>query len=143
MHIGIIFGIAAAISLGVWTVFHQQASQHINSLFAAIIIGLVEVIVGILILLPFLSKSKPLISDPRGIIFVVLAGIAALAIVFFVLRAYSSGVPVSIIGPIVIGGSIAIAAVIGLFLGESITFIKIVGLLFTIAGAAILATLSK
>ncbi|MEA2097478.1 MAG: hypothetical protein U9P70_00120 [Patescibacteria group bacterium] len=73
----------------------------------------------------------------------VLAGVCALAIDYFALKAYGSGLAISVAGPIIIGGSIAVAVLIGFFLGESITAVKIIGLLFVIVGSGILAIVSK
>ncbi|MEK6918680.1 MAG: EamA family transporter [Nanoarchaeota archaeon] len=135
---GIVFAIIAAIAFGIWTVFHQQASSHINYLFGAIVVSLTAVVLGILFLAPQ-YKSVTLYSNPKGILFAVLAGACALAIDYFILKAYNSGTAVSIVGPIVIGGSIAIASAIGFFLGESVTPMKIVGLLLVIVGSGILS----
>ncbi len=142
MNPGIIFAITAAIAFGIWTVFHQQASDKINYLFGAIVISLTAAVLGFFLLLPKI-KTTTLFSNPKGILFAVLAGICALAIDYFVLKAYNSGLAISVVGPIVIGGSIAIAATIGFFLGESITVWKILGLLLVAVGSAILAALSK
>ena len=138
MYEGIIFAIIAAIAFGIWTVFHQQASNHINNLFGAIIVSFTAVIVGLLFLLPKI-KSTVLYTNPKGLIFAMLAGVCALAIDFFALRAYGSGLQISVGGPIIIGGSIAIAAFIGFFLGESVTLMKVLGLVLVLAGSAILA----
>ena len=129
MEPGIIFAIIAAIAFGLWTVLHQQAADKIHYLFGAILISFTAVIVGLLFLLPKI-KTTTLFSNPKGIIFAIGAGVCALAIDYFVLKAYGSGLAVSIAGPIIIGGSIAFAVTIGFFLGESITVIKIIGLLF-------------
>jgi len=59
------------------------------------------------------------------------------------LKAYGSGLAVSIWGPIIIGGSIAVAAVIGFFMGESVTVSKLSGLALVILGSAILAASVK
>jgi uncharacterized membrane protein len=142
MQTGIIFAILAALAFGLWTVFHQQASNLINNLFGAIIVSLTAVILGLLILLPKI-KSTTLYSNPKGIIFAILAGICALGIDYFALKAYSSGLHVSVAGPIIIGGSIAVASCIGFFLGDSITLIKIAGLILIITGSGILAAFSK
>jgi len=142
MSSGIIFAIIAAVSFGVWTVFHQQASENINSLLGAIIVSLTAVIIGIILLWPKFDLAIAG-AKPKGIIFAVLAGICALAIDFFALKAYSSGLTVSVGGPIIIAGSIAIASVIGFFLGESVTILKITGLVLIIAGSAILTGFSK
>lgn len=140
MNPGIIFAIIAAIAFGIWTVFHQQASDKINYLFGAIIISLTAVVLGLILLLPNI-KTTTLFSNPKGILFAILAGICALAIDYFVLKAYHSGLAVSVVGPIVIGGSVAVAATIGFFLGESITAMKIVALLLVVVGSGILAAI--
>ncbi len=141
MNPGIFFAIIAAIAFGVWTVFHQQAADKINYLVGAIIVSLTAAILGFLILLPKI-KSTTLFSNPKGILFAALAGVCALAIDYFALKAYGSGLAVSVAGPIIIGGSIAIAALIGFFLGESITLMKVLGLLFVIIGSGILAAVN-
>ncbi|MBU1037088.1 EamA family transporter [Patescibacteria group bacterium] len=142
MNPGIIFAIIAATAFGAWTVLHQQAANKINYLFGAIIISLTAAILGLMFLLPRI-KTTTLFSNPKGILFAVLAGACALVIDYFALKAYGSGLTISIGGPIIIGGSIAIAALIGFFLGESITLIKVLGLLFVIIGSGILTTVSR
>ena len=141
MQPGIIFAIVAAIAFGIWTVFHQQAADKINYLVGAIIVSLTAVVLGLIFLLPKI-KTTTLYSNPKGILFAVLAGVCALAIDYFALKAYGSGLAVSVAGPIIIGGSIAIAAIIGFFLGESLTLMKVLGLLLVIIGSGILAALN-
>lgn len=135
---GIVFAIIAAIAFGAWTVFHQQAADKIDYLVGAIIISLTAVVLGLIILLPRI-KSVTLLSNSKGFMFAVLAGVCALAIDYFALKSYGTGLAVSVAGPIIIGGSIAVAAIIGLFLGESLTLIKLLGLILVIGGASILA----
>jgi uncharacterized membrane protein len=142
MNPAILFAIVAAIAFGLWTVFHDQASDHINFLFGAIVVSLTAVVVGLALLLPKI-KSTTLYTNPKGIIFAVLAGVCALAIDFFALKAYGSGLSVSVGGPIIIAGSVAIAAFIGFFLGESITLMKVLGLLLIIVGSGILSAFSS
>lgn len=79
----------------------------------------------------------------KGIVFVVLAGIAAFFIDFLALSAYSKGLSVSVGGPIIIGGSIALATIIGFFMGDSISLLKIVALILIISGSGILAYFGK
>src|SRR3989344_1171882 len=133
MHPGIIFAVAASIFFGFWTFFHQQASSKIDYLFGAIIISSTAVAAGLLLLLPRI-KSTVLFTNPKGILFAVLSGFCALAIDYFALKSYGSGLAVSVAGPIIISGSVAMAAVIGFFLGESITWIKVLGLVMVIGG---------
>lgn len=62
---------------------------------------------------------------------------------YFALKAYSSGISISVVGPIIIGGSIAVASIIGFFLGDSVTLLKILGLLLVVGGSAILVSFGK
>jgi len=137
---GIVFAVITAISFGIWTIFHQQASSYINPIFGAIIVSLTAVVLGSIILLPQL-KGLALFTNQKGIIFVVLAGLCAFAIDYFALKTYSSGIPISVGGPIIIGGSVAIASIIGLlFLGEPISLLRILGIVLVVIGSGILAT---
>lgn len=134
----IIFAIFAAFSFGLWTVFHKLASPHINQIFGAILVSFTAVIAGLLVL-ALKSKDVQLVSNSKGVYFLILAGVAAFVIDFFALSAYSKGLPITIGGPIIIGGSIAVAIVIGFFLGDSITLSKLFGLALLIGGAIVLS----
>lgn len=136
----IIFAFLAAASFGLWTVFHKLASPFVNQIFGAILVSLTAVIVGVFY---FLVKAKnvQLVSNPKGIFFVILAGVAAFFIDFLALQAYSRGLSLSIGGPVIIGGSMLITVLIGFFLGEPITGLKILGTAMIVVGGAILASL--
>lgn len=73
---GIIFAILGAVVFGLWTVFHKQASPYIDQLFGAILVSLTAVILGVILLIPRL-KSTTFFTNPKGIIFAVLAGLMA------------------------------------------------------------------
>ena len=134
----VVFAILAAFAFGAWTVFHKLASPHINQVFGAILVSLTAVIVGSLWLLPQI-KNTQLVTNSKGVIFLVLAGVCAFLIDFFALQAYSKGLPITIGGPIIIGGSIAVASIIGFVFGDSITLAKLLGLGFLIGGTIILS----
>ena len=137
----IIFAILAAATFGAWTVFHKLASPHINQIFGAILVSFTAVIAGTIWLLPQL-KGIQLVSSSRGVVFLILAGVCAFFIDFFALQAYSKGLLITVGGPIIIGGSIAVAAVIGFFLGDPVTLPKLIGLALLLSGAVVLAAVS-
>ena len=141
MEPGIIFAMIAAIVFGFWTVFHDLAASKINYLFGAIVVSSTAAILGIILLLPQI-KTTTLYSNPKGVLFAILAGVCALAIDYFALKAYGSGLAISVVGPIIIGGSMAVAIIIGFFLGESITVMKVLGILSILFGSVILASLN-
>ena len=138
MLLGIIFAVLAALASGVWAVSEQLAAKKIDSLVGAIIVSLTAVVLGLIFLLPRI-KATQLYSGPKSFLLVMLAGISALAIDYFALKAYSSGLAVSIAGPIIIGGGVAAAAIIGFLMGDSVTWLKLLGILLVVAGSGILA----
>jgi len=137
----IIFAILAAASFGLWTVFHKLASPYINQIFGAILVSFTAVIFGGIIFL-LNMKGTQLYSDPKGIFFIILAGIAAFFIDFLALQAYSKGLSLTIGGPIIIGGSMAVAVIIGFLLGEPITAFKILGIALIVVGGVVLAAMN-
>jgi transporter family protein len=134
----IFFAIFAAFAFGFWTVFHKLASTYIDQVLGAIIVSLSAVILGLAVLIPKL-KSTNLVSDPKGIYFLIAAGVAAFLIDYFALTAYSKGLPINIGGPIIIGGGVAVAAAIGFILGDPITLTKLIGLALLLSGAIVLS----
>jgi len=134
----VMYAVFAAISFGFWTVFHKLAAPHINQIFGAIIVSFSAVIAGAIVLLPRLKETQ-LVTNSKGVYFLIFAGLTAFAIDYFALQAYSKGLPITIGGPIIIGGSIAVAACIGFFLGDAMTLPKFIGLGFLLIGAIILS----
>jgi transporter family protein len=72
-----------------------------------------------------------------------LAGLSVLLADFFILKAYKQGIQISIGGPIIIGGSIVVVTLMGLFLGERMTLLKALSILMIVSGASILGSLSR
>jgi transporter family protein len=137
----IYFAVVAALGMGLWNVFVSNASRQMNPILGAVICELTAVTVGALILLPVL-KSGPVQFTPRGTVLVMLAGLSVLSADYFALKAYNSGLPVSIGGPIVIGGSILVVSLAGVLAGEGLTLLKAVSIIMILVGASILAALS-
>lgn len=142
MSQGIIFAVIAAVSFGLYSTFQNLGSKYVSPFLGAMIISLAALLSGIIF---FIINMKNINSRPdmKGIIFLILAGLFASGIDIFALKAYGSALPASVGGPIIIGGSIAVVAIIGFFLGENVSFLKIVGLSFVIVGAYILTSLTK
>jgi uncharacterized membrane protein len=134
----ILYAIIAAVAGGFWSYFQRLASPNVNQLFGALVISITAVIVAATLLL-VQSRQIQLYSNPRGIWFLVLAGVAAFSVDYFTLQAYSRGLPVSIGAPIGIAGGIATAVIIGLLIGENFSLMKFAGLLLIAGGGIILA----
>lgn len=138
MSAGLIFAIVSAFAFGIWMILRERAAVYIHPLFGAIIVSLSAFFVGSIIILPKL-RSIDLCNNFRGILTSVIAGLCVLAVDYFTLKAYKVGLPITVGGPIIISGSIAVAALGGFILGESITLIKLLGLIFILIGSTILS----
>lgn len=137
----IIYAIIAGISMGLWIIFHKLASEYVPQVMGAIIVSVVAVIAG-LIILAFqkgegLGFSWPLI----GVLFVVCAGICAISLDIFTLKAFSMNLPASIGGPIIVGLGTALPPLIGVvFLKEPLDWQALIAIMLVMVGCTILAT---
>jgi len=137
---GLLFSVLAAVSSGLWISMHKFASRHINNLLGSILISLTAVLLGALFLIPQMDKVRAQTTS-RGLALVAVAGVFALGVDYFALRAYASNVPVSTVGPLVIGGGVAVTTIVGFFTGGPISGLRVLAIGFILAGATILARL--
>ena len=137
MESGVLWAILAALSSALLFVFEKQAASKIDSLFGSLIVSITGVFLGILLLIPKYEQTI-LIQNKISLLFLILAGICALAIDYFTLKTYNSCLPISIGGSIIIGGSITLTAIIGIILGEGLSLIKTIGILLVLGGALLL-----
>ena len=137
----IVFAILAAVSMGMWITLHRLASSYIDQMLGAILISLSAVVFGGILIFSKI-KSSHLVINSRGLLLIALAGIAAFFIDYLTLEAYLRGLPLSIGGPIVVGGSLAISVLAGIVMGDAITAVKVFGIVMISAGAVILSVVS-
>jgi len=142
MSTNILYVIIGALGTGLWNVFISSASRQMHPLLGALITELTAFTAGALLFLPVLSSGFPKVSF-RAVIMCMLAGLSVLLADFFILKAYKQGVQISIGGPIIIGGSIVVVTLMGLFLGERMTLLKALSILMIVSGASILGSLSR
>lgn len=140
MKAGVLTALFAACAMGFYTVFHAAASKLINNVLGAVLASVVAIFFGSIFVIPVLRQGSVAIT-PKGLFFIALSGICAFSVDYLVLRAFNHGLAVSIGGPIIIGGSIAIATLVGFISGDTISFMKIVGILLILLGASLLAAM--
>lgn len=129
----------AAVSMGLWVVFNKIAAGYVNQLLGAILLSVTAVTIGGTVFLLRGPQAVRLVTSPRGIVFIALAGAAAFSMDFLGLTAYSRGLPITVGGPIIIGGSIAVATLVGFSLGEAASLAKVIPIALIVVGAAMLA----
>jgi uncharacterized membrane protein len=137
----IIYAVIAGVSMGLWIVFHKLASAYIPQVLGAITVSAVAVIAGIIILL-FQKETSLNFSWPIwAFIFVVCAGLCAISLDIFTLKAFSMNLPASIGGPLIVGLGTALPPLIGaLFLKEPLDWQALGSIAMITIGCAILAT---
>lgn len=136
---GLFFAFLAAGSAAGITLLYDAAAKSVSSLVGAIIISATATILGLLFLIPKFSNTD-WVLDKRVWLLLITSGIMALCIDYFSIRAFTSNVDVSVVGPIISGGSIFIVASVGvLFLGESLNLLKLVGLISVFIGVVCLS----
>ncbi len=118
-----------------YNVFIKLASGHIYEITGAVILQIVAALLGGGLLLYLRMKNIPMEISAKGIWLSVIAGIFVGLAEIFSFIVFSRGVSASAGIPVIIGGSVLFAAIIGfIFLKNSLSISNIIGLLLIIAG---------
>ncbi|MGH2643999.1 MAG: EamA family transporter [Chitinophagaceae bacterium] len=123
-----------------YNIFIKLASTHIHEITGAVILQVVAFILGAAWLIYLKINHAHTEVNGKGIGLAVLAGIFVGLAEIFSFIVFSKGVPASAGVPVIIGGSVLIAAVIGfLWLKELLTLTNSLGLILIIAGIWLLS----
>lgn len=133
----VFYAVVAAIAAGLYSYFQRLASPNVSQLFGALVVSAAALTIAAVLVVFQLGKTR-LIADPIGLWFLLGAGAAAFSVDYFTLHAYSKGLPISVGAPIGIAGGVATAVVIGLLVGEQLSFAKLAGIVLVIAGSIVL-----
>ena len=137
---GIHFAMLAGLSMGLWAAFTKLASGSINAAWAAAIVSIAAAAFGIIKLASTGQIAAITSPPPKIFLFLILTGAAAFALDYFGLKAYDTGLPLNVGGPIIIGVGILATALVGaLFMGETVTLAKATGTILILAGAVLLS----
>lgn len=136
----IILAVLTAFCFGLYNFFIKVASGSINQIAGAVILQIVAALVGGILLIYMKLSNQVLDVTSKGIYYSVLAGIAVGLAEILTFIVFSKNIPASVGTPIIIGGSILITALLGIFfLKESLSFIQYVAVFMIIAGVGILS----
>ena len=135
----VIYAVAAGCSVALWLIFHKLAAPSLPQIMGAILVSVIAVCFGSVLLMTDTSELKSLNIPLSALILLVLAGAGAFGADYFTLRAFSSGLPISIGAPIIYGLSAALPPLFGLvFLREEIDLIKIFSICLVVLGCVLL-----
>ena len=128
----------AATAAGLWSVVMSRASKLVHPIVGT---GLIEgtAVVLVLVLLMRTRVDWSTALTPLGAALLVVCGLCVFSVDFFSLRAYDLGMELSVGAPTIAAGAILIPAVVGILLGEGISFAKLIGIGLIGAGVLLLA----
>ncbi|MFH1298370.1 MAG: EamA family transporter [Patescibacteria group bacterium] len=133
----IFIALMTAFFYGLYNVFIKIASGHIHEIVGAVILQVVAALLGGVILIVLRFMDHPLDISSKGVLFAVLAGIFVGLAEITSFYLFSKGVAASVGVPVIIGGSVVIAAAVGLlFLKETLLPLHYLAVVMIVAGVA-------
>jgi drug/metabolite transporter (DMT)-like permease len=129
MNNGLVYAVIAAVCLAFYLILNRKAGA--DPAMGTFLVRAAGFAVATLFLLNAFNSGGMSINATafKGWHLVVLAGVLIAIGDFFMFKAFSSGLPVSIAGPVISGGAVVFAALGGIvFFGESITWTKGLGI---------------
>lgn len=141
MSRGVAFILIASVAAGLWSILLSRASRSVHPIVGT---GVVELSAVILVLMVILRQRTDVRSalSVEGLILLVFCGLCVFTVDYFSLRAYETGLEVSVGAPIIASGAILLPAVVGPLLGEKISLAKIAGVILIGAGIFVLTRMS-
>ena len=129
-----------ALCLALYNFFIKLAANHVVPAVGAVVLQLVAAALGAVWLLKLKLQGQPLTLSGPGLALAALAGLGVGLAEILTFVVFQRGVPASVGTPVIVGGSVLLAAVLGvLLLREALTPAQAGGLLLIVAGIALLA----
>ena len=142
MSRGLAFILIASTAAGLWSILLSRASRSVHPVIGT---GIVEGSALLLVVLVVLRQRIDVKSavSLEGLALLVVCGLCVFAVDYFSLRAYETGLEVSVGAPIISSGAILLPAIVGPMLGERISAAKIVGVALIGVGIFVLTRMSS
>jgi transporter family protein len=129
-----------AIAMGGYHVLLKLSADHIDQVLGAVVLQLVAMLLGGGVLAVMLWRGQVPSATPRGLGLAAAAGLCVGAAEILTFWLFSSGVPAARGVPVVVGGSILVAALLGVAaLREPLSPVQWLGVGLIVAGVAVLA----
>jgi transporter family protein len=136
----IALAVVTAAFYALYNIFIKQASAHLQEVLGAVILQAVALLLGCGWLIYLKMTGVPLEVTSRGVGLSVVAGVFVGLAEICSFLVFARGVPASAGVPVIIGGSVLIAAVIGIvWLRESLGIYQILGLVLIVGGIWLLS----
>lgn len=140
MNNWVVWAVLTATFYGGYNFLIKVASGKIDQIAGAVILQVAAAVLGGIALLWLNIGGRSITITRAGIGYAILAGLIVGMAEITSFYVFSKGVPTSIGVPMIIGGSVVAAAILGaLFLGERLNFVHAVGMILIIGGIVLLA----
>ena len=129
-----------ALCLASYNFFIKLAADSLPPAVGAVVLQLVAAGLGAAWLLRLKLLGQPLAVSGRGLALAALAGLSVGLAEILTFVVFRRGVPASVGTPVIVGGSVLLAALLGLVvLRESLSLAQVGGLALVVAGIGLLA----
>lgn len=129
-----------ALCLALYNFFIKLASEHVPAAVGAVVLQLVAAVLGGFWLLQLKWQGQPLPVSGKGLWLAAAAGLSVGLAEILTFVVFKRGVPAAVGTPLIVGGSVLLAALLGvLLLREALSWPQAGGLLLIVAGIALLA----
>ena len=131
----------ASVAAGLWSILLSRASRSVHPIVGTGVIEGSALVLVVLVILRQRIDIKSAVSF-EGLALLVLCGLCVFSVDYFSLRAYETGLVVSVGAPIIASGAILLPTVVGPMLGERISVGRIVGIALIGVGIFVLTRMS-
>ena len=129
-----------AAALGGYHILIKLSADHIHQALGAVVLQLVAALLGGGVVAALLLRGSALSHSPRGVLLAAAAGLCVGLAEILTFLLFSTGVPATRGVPVIVGGSILAAALLGLVaLQESLTLPQWLGAGLIVGGVFLLA----
>jgi bacterial/archaeal transporter family protein len=132
--------LATAVAFGAYNVFIKIGSGKIDQVLGAVVLQVVAALLGGGYLAYLKLSGRELAVSGGGLGFASLAGVAVGLAEILTFVVFARGAPVALATPVIMGGSVLVAALVGVaLLGERVGLSQVAGILLVAGGIALLS----
>jgi len=136
----LILAILSATTFGFYNFFTKLSADKLSPIIAAVFITGASFAIAVIAMITLKISGQAITFNKNMLLFPILAGVFAGVADVLYLFMFSSGAPITIGNPIVVGGTVFVAVVLGLvILREPLTVIKGIGIILVLIGLVLLA----
>jgi transporter family protein len=133
--------LVTATCFGLYNTFIKLGSARIDQVLGAVVLQVVSALVGGAFALVLYLGGRAMPVTRAGLGYAALAGLAVAVAEILMFVVLARGAPSSLATPIIMGGSVVIAALVGMvFLRESLGVAQIAGIILVTGGIVLLSS---